>query len=417
MPQKNKPDNKQYVSIPDQFYIIVDRIVNDTDMEQEDIDLMVERDETIQAGMQYVMNTVWGSIGEYEHPNEAIKTLVAEAIDFSATSIAGVICKMIKSAFAYGYSISEIVWAVEKGKIKVANMIPLPSYQCIIKYDGEGFSVEYTTVKGQRIVIPAAKCLILRNGVGAYGESILRAIYSSWQFKTAVRKWWAVAMEKYAIPVPVITASDPVKAKEMIGQWFNKTGLALPIGDSITMIQPGGDMASSFKITIEYLNTVMLRGLMVPQLLLSSAETGAYAMSRTHLEVFQATMQQHAKSITEQLLDQLVTRIIEYNVGVQEEYGEFTIMQTPGMEDRGLLATYIGTLVNAGVIDPTEEWVRDMLHIPAMSPEMLKEKEEQDAVNANNQNSANLRGEQNPEVPADTVEDTTNVANSKQSNK
>ncbi|OQC53109.1 MAG: hypothetical protein BWX54_02451 [Verrucomicrobia bacterium ADurb.Bin018] len=206
-------------------------------------------------------------------------------------------------------------------------------------------------------------------------------------------------MEKFAIPTVVAESADPNAARAIFASWFSKAGVSVPIGDKISTLQPGSDMARSFQDSIEYLNTLIFRGLQVPQLISSASDTGAYAMSKTHMQLFQDTMRAQAYSYANQMLDQLVTRLIEYNFGPQEDYGEFTVNTQPSVEDKTAMAGYITALISGGVVDPTEPWIRDMLSIPEYEGAVIP-----DADGDNDKDGAQLRGEPNNTLPDEPVE-------------
>ncbi len=400
MAEQQKIDTTQYISLLDRFWEILGVILNEDDLENEDKEKMLTRDETVKAGLKYTTNMIYSSIGRYTHPDERIDETINQAIDFSNTSIGNVLQRMIYEAQGYGYAVGEIIYTIDDGVVKVADITRLAPYQCAFKVqDDESLAIEFTTIKYGKIILPPEKCLVLRNGGGIYGESVLRPVFSSWQFKTALKKWWAVAMEKFAIPTVVAESSDPNAARAIFASWFSKAGVSVPIGDKISTLQPGSDMARSFQDSIEYLNTLIFRGLQVPQLISSSSDTGAYAMSKTHMQLFQDTMRSQATNYANQILDQLVTRLIEYNFGVQEDYGEFAINVQPSVDDKAAMAGYITALISGGVVDPTEPWIRDMLSIPEYEGAVIP-----DADGDNDQDGAQLRGKPNNTLPDEPVE-------------
>ncbi|MGB9826276.1 MAG: phage portal protein family protein, partial [Desulfofundulus sp.] len=77
------------------------------------------------------------------------------------------------------------------------------------------------------------------------------------------------------------------------------------------------------------------------------------------------------QDLTENLLEQLIRRLIDYNFGPQTDYGTFT-EQPPDAESMKLYAEAFRQLVDAGFLDPQVaedlRWARSKLGLPDREP-------------------------------------------------
>mgnify|MGYP001205419850 CR=1 FL=1 len=375
-----KPDTQRYVGTSDIYYQMMGELLNPSELNSTTIYQMLQRDETIQSALGFVINSVMGAIGDYQNPDAKIAELVTDSVNRTVTSFDTVLNRMLKDMLAYGYSIAEIVWVVEDNRVLVGDLIPLQPAFCSFKaQDGQITAVVYINSQGNKKEIPIQKCLVFRRGSGVYGESVLRSVYAAYSFKSVLKKWWAVAMERYSIPVLGIKTSQPEAAHDSIGQWYSKAQFVMPTDSDIQVITPAGDMAASFRDTIEYQNMLIFRGMFVPQLLGSIQNVGTYALGRVHLEMFNNNVMNIAQELTQQFIDGLIVKLIEYNFGPVEDYGMYQVSINPTVEDMKTMSEVLSTLNQVGIVDPLEAWQRDWFKIIPESEVPLQPKEPQDA--------------------------------------
>jgi hypothetical protein len=359
-----KPVERQFISMGDMYYQMAGEILNPSPLTQTIILEMVQKDETILNGLNMLVGNISGAIGKYQNSTEEIKNLVDSCYQSSNTSLNTVLNKMYFDTISYGYGVAEIVWKIQDGKIILSDIIPLsPVLTSFKSENGTITSVVYVTALGNKIEIPIEKCLVIRRGTGIYGETILSPIYSTYKFKSTLKKWWAIAMERYAIPLLGVKTSQPEMAMQALGQWYSKAQFVMPLDAEVQIIAPPGDMSKSFQESIEYLNLLMFRGLMVPQMLGSIQQVGTYSLAKIHIEIFNSYIAYTAKSFSEQIIDGLVQKIIDYNIGIVEDYGSYQISIIPTSEEMKTMAETLAILNNTGIADPTEKWQRDWFKI------------------------------------------------------
>ena len=120
-------------------------------------------------------------------------------------------------------------------------------------------------------------------------------------------------------------------------------------GEKVTLAQLGRAVGDDFEKLQNHCNRVMLRGILVPILLLDNTDVGSYALGQKHFDMFLMGLKHLLLQATEALLEQLVRPIIELNFGPQDNWGFF---QTAPLEpeDLKLWADIFALMANAGFV-------------------------------------------------------------------
>jgi phage gp29-like protein len=325
----------------------------------------MEHDETIFSGLTFLAMNMVNMIGDYKNDNKDLQTFINENFETLDVSFRISLYKMVYNMLLYGYSVAEIIWQVINDKVYLKNILPLdPKYITFNLNSGKIVSAYQYTNSG-KVEIPADKLFILRNSSEIYGTSSLEPIYRVWKAKNVIFKFWAIAMERYAIPVIYAkTIGDTETLVDKLKQLWSAGVIATDA--DLQLLEPQGSIASTFVESIQYLDELIYRGLLLPKMLLGSVSTGSYALGKIHLDLFMSVIKSKATLVADEFVDQVISKIIEYNYGSMEYYGEFEYKTELSASDRQLLSATISTLISAGIIDPItdKQWVRDMLNFP-----------------------------------------------------
>jgi phage gp29-like protein len=123
-----------------------------------------------------------------------------------------------------------------------------------------------------------------------------------------------------------------------------------------------------FRRAIEYANYLIYRALNLPQLLLGTEKSGAYALGRVHFRMFDDITRSYARHITDAIIDQLITQMINYNFPNATTYGQFVITEEPNVDDKKTLAQFAEILTKTGILDVNDKndiaYVRELCGIP-----------------------------------------------------
>jgi hypothetical protein len=397
-----------------QLYGSLSRFVaNPSTVSVETYKRMIDTDETIGAGVDFLILALIARWGEYKHPVKKIEKFVRRALARMEGSWHENLDEMLSAEWA-GFSTTEQVWeylddfdgAPAFVPKKIVTYPPLTLVFAVDRHgdilpDGiyqyqrfhntffnswvygdatsgrgniDGFrpdlfasigdypypiriaaDLTYLTVK-----IPKSKCIMLRSSVtgkfqNPYGRSILRRIYKNWVMKDAFLKMWLIGADRKGTPLTIGYAapndtvlegemnSDPYnvnaraqRADVAMAQIFktihNSSFIVLPgkKGEvyEVDAIQSQGDM-NVFKDGVTYFNTAIMRGLLLPPLVLGGDGGGSFALGQEHNKIFKQTVDGKNKVYKQNVLDQFIRKIIAYNFpkGEWEKHGngEFTI--------------------------------------------------------------------------------------------
>jgi len=389
MPEKKKIDERQYASVNDLNFKLGDEFFYPSDISQQTYNLMKERDETIAAAFDIFIGSILNMIGEYQHENEAIKEFVSRKFNLKEKGIRKSLKEIITDSMAYGYGIAEMVWTIQESVVSM-KLQRIDPYARMVRFISDGAEVKaarYYNVLAQQIDIPIDKTFVHKKGVGIYGESQLRRIYRPWKFKSEMFKWFAMGSERFSTPLLAAFVMDPEAFVETNKAGWNQAIMALGTDEKLQALSPGSDMANSFIQTLDFLNKMLLRGLLIPQLILDNSNTGAFALSKTHQEIYESNVRDSAEEIAADLVDQIVTQMIQYQFGVMDNYGTFTLVDVPTVDEMNTLADIIQKVTSSGVISPAEPFVRDLFKFPEADAGYKAELERMKAEEADNNGS------------------------------
>lgn len=364
--EKPKQLDKQIATLWATFGGEIDKIFN-YELDYNMIHDMLQ-DETIMSGLEFFSSNVHNTIGTYTHPNKEIEEFITYNFENLDIAFPIVMQQIIIDTYAYGFSVSELVWTIKDNKYHLKKIVPLPPDTITFTVKNKEISGIVQTMNGKEVEIPRDKLLIVRNGLGLYGQSKLSRVYKMWRFKNVMIKFWAIANERFAIPtLHGKTRGDAAKLGGSLSNLWSNGVLVTDPDTLVETIEPKSRIYEKFYETIEYANLLIYRGLLLPQLLSTVSQTGSYSLGKIHLDLFQSTVKNMAKVIAEHLLDDVIYKIIRYNnFQTEDYYGKFLEHNMPNADDRFKLSQSIQMLVNSGIIDPDSDndWIRDLLYLP-----------------------------------------------------
>ncbi len=361
------------------FFLFDNCIVNPETISIDEFERMLDTDETVAVGIQFLIASVLVKIGEYQHENPKIAAFVNENFEGMQGNLLTAVEDMLSAVWA-GYSATEIVWKADGGQIKIdrlATYHPKTIYVSVDRQTGDfqGFK-QWRWFAGSPIDIPVEKSIFyvynMRFG-NWYGKSIMKAIRKNWLLKDPILKMWARALDRFGTPLITIytpdeTIDDPDNPGNQISQmeWANRqlkniqngTGFTLRSSDpaingetKVEAITTGGSgIGESFDKAVQYLNKMLLRGMLVPSLIFDEGSRGSYALGESHFSIFNLSVTNIFNRLTETLIEQLVRRLIELNFGRQVDYGKFVENEVEN-GDVKLLSEAFFQLTNSGYLD------------------------------------------------------------------
>lgn len=402
------PQVGQIGSQLDSTFFLFDNCIQNMDtVPLQEYERMLETDETVAVGIQFLTLSILLKIGEYTHNNPDITSFVRENFEGMQDNLHAA-CEEILTGLWAGYSGSELIWKPDGSRIMLDKVVTYHPKTILIQVDRQ--TGEYTGIKqwrwydGSPVDIPKEKSVLFsynKKFGNHYGKSIFKPIRKNWLLKDPILKMWARALDRFGTPLLAALVSDeqiddPDNPGTQISQieWALRmlqniqsgTGMAFHAGNKdagnetkiSTLTNGGSGIGEAFEKAVLYLNKMLLRGLLVPSLLADDGSgKGSYALGQAHFTVFDMTISSIYKSLTEVLLEQIVRRMIEYNFGKQKNYGAFTEIKLE-QEDRKLLSECFLNLTNGGWITAQNQEdmdaVRDAMKLPQRQVVPLEQK-------------------------------------------
>ncbi|NGY84941.1 DUF935 family protein [Bacillus megaterium] len=292
------------------------------------------------------------------------------------------------SAVPFGFSVTEPVYekikaGKFKGKIGLKKAKVLNPTTVKFKMNDYGDIIEVVQEIGdKKLKIPIEKIIHFTHDAefgNPYGSSALHAVHKHWYIKDQMYKFANMAYERNGSPLLVGTVknkNEVGKMRRILDSILSRTGVAISGTDDIKVLDTTKTM--DFVNYVNHHNTMILRGLMIPSLMLGNegSGSGSYALGQSHFDLFLFRLQSIQRDLEKVINEKIIKRLIDINFGKQDVYPELQFK--PLMDkDRDQLSDIFFKLVNAQIIEPTEEWIRDQMGFPQMTEEHRKRVEEE----------------------------------------
>lgn len=435
----NKETKQVGTTAPQLFSSMNSFVANPSTVSVETYKRMIDTDETIGSGIDFLVLCLIARFGEYKHPNKKIEEFVRRAINQMDGSWHENLDEMLSAEWA-GFSATEVIWKFDRNFDGAAAWVPrkLVTYQPLtivfavdqsgnvlpdgiyqyqryygqsglhnnIMSDHGGFRPDFYASRGDFphpirvgadltynvIQIDRDKVIHLKSSStgkfgNPYGRSILRRCYKSWVAKDTALKLWIVAMDRKASPLligfapPNQTVGNTVDdfgnqttgiradqaMANMLKNIHNESALVFPgkKGEAYDLeaIQAQADM-TVFKDHIDYDNKAIMRGLLIPPLILGGDGGGSYALGDAHRQIFQQVVDGKLKVYKQGIIEQFIKKVVSYNFPreqwEQDGLGDFILEEfDPDVMEK--LANVYNTLTTAGYMSPSEQKDMDLV--------------------------------------------------------
>ena len=200
-----------------------------------------------------------------------------------------------------------------------------------------------------------------------YGTSDLLPLWKDYYAKYYIRKFYWIYLERFAAPFLVGTVQNSdhmAQMNEVLDSARTKTCFTVIQGDTVESIETK-HQGEAFKEALRYLDEMLMRGLLVPTLLMGIEQTGARSLGDVHFTVFLWHVRNRQKELAD-TFQNFINKLIDMNFPkekVNNVYPEliFPVVATRDMKD---MADAIYKLVMSEIVAPDEPWIRQVLEIP-----------------------------------------------------
>jgi phage gp29-like protein len=383
--------------------------------------------------------TVQPAVGESEEGYEQAKE-IADFVKYCLLKMGGSVEELLMAiswAVVPGFSVNEILWQYFEtgpysGKLGIGKIKPRPADTFTFDMDEFGnVNTLIQTVQGDKKDVPLEKVLLYTYDPYStglpMGVSDLRAAYKHWRRKDAMMRFSCVAGEKFASPNIVGTfprgASDSERTA-LLNACMSlaiETAAIIPEACDIKYLESKGSVIMPYDQSIAVSDRAIARAIFAQVLATNEGTDGAgsYAQAKIHAGILGMFLTGLRQQIAQHvLMDQLVKRLVDYNYPDTDLYPTITLAP-PDDSTLGELSEVIERLVNVGVVDKNEPFVRAMVGFPPKPLELIERDRVIDEAKATWMQSGGLNGVTpgSPSQEGTPVQSQPNVPNKQDVNK
>jgi len=345
------------------------------------------QDAEVRVGFNFIRNSILSRKWKVSYPEKNSNKDTLKILEFIKFSFGNIddnaqfersLGKLLY-AIPYGFSVIEIVWKIIKGgkfsgKIGIKKLKDLDPEN--IEFETNKFGdiekIVQKTGDNDKITIPLEKAIVYtpdKEFGNHYGVSRLRSVHKNWFVKKVVIKFWNIALERFGMPILVGTVPSKNELDKMLTMLDNvqtRSSIAKTEGWLIEALETGVGRSAGgdYKSALEYHNSQILRGMLVPPLLITSqGGGGSYALSNTQFGLFQTMLKCLEIDVGNIVEEKIIKPLVIYNFGVQDVYPQF-VFEPMTKEDLLNLSKIFALLVKNGVVGNDEQWMRDMMGVP-----------------------------------------------------
>lgn len=428
-------------NIPALYNQVYKFIQNPSTVSVETFRRMVDTDETVGSGVDFLTTCLAARMGEYTHPNDEIAKWVNDRLEEIDGGWTNAMKELLSASWA-GFAVAEKVWANTSHGFVPRKLVHLPPGTILFETNRTGDLTEDGILQYQRnynpalfgggvsylfgfasntnsqspggyrpdiyaklgdypfplrspnifsylsIRIPTRKCIHYswdaQGKFGSpYGKSLLRRAYKHWVLKDSVLQFLAVALDRKGTPLTIwyvdpnasFIDSDkwnglPVDPTQNLGiraQIAVKNAIKNIHNDS-SVIMPGkkgqfidhetinhASNAQDFIATLNYLDTRIMRALLLPPLVFSAGDgAGSFALGQEHARTFDKICDGFLGGFKQVMISQLVREMVSYNfpksAWEKDGFGDFGSRELT-QEERQKEMECVEKAINAGAID------------------------------------------------------------------
>lgn len=303
-----------------------------------------------------------------------------------------------------GYSIPEIVWEENEGRIEageIADRNPELIERWLQDEDGRVVGYLYvgarpsgngiteqprSTLKTERIPVPLKEhtlhfCYDRRYG-NPTGRGLGRTMYPYWYYQQSLMKILAVGSEKNLMSIPIGEITQDFTGQEDDALKFLQDLSFLRAGESAAMVlRPGQkvtwlDGKSTVMDAMEFLHyqdTQIAKVYLAGFMNLGTQQVGTQAVGTVQAQMFLEGCDAHARWFEQTVTRDYLRYWVAYNYGpgVKVPFLTHRKIQSKSME---AIAGMLKTLTDGGFVTPTEQdetYLRDVAELPQIDPDNL----------------------------------------------
>lgn len=346
------------------------------------------KDSEVRAGFDLIRNSIlsrnwrvsFPEVGSSSNNKEILEFLKFAFTHLDENALFEKSIGTLLYAIPFGFSVLEIVYGLIEvgrfsGKIGIRKLKDLDPAGIEFKTDKYGNLkgiIQNTGNTDKVVKIPLDRSIVYtieKEFGNYYGISRLRSVFKNWFVKKTIIKFWNIALERFGMPILV----GSVPSKQELGKMLtlldnvqSRSSIAKTDGWSVDALETGVGRSAGgdYKDAIGYHNGQILKGLLVPPMLVAGqGGGGSYALSNTQFGLYRTMLKGIEIDISNIIEEKIIKPLVIYNYGVQDIYPQF-VWEPMTKEDLLNLSKVFALLVKNGVVGADEQWMRDMMGVP-----------------------------------------------------
>ncbi len=306
----------------------------------------------------------------------------------------------LMDAMSYGYKVGEKVFSMQNNRVVLSNI--KFKHSRFYDFDYDKFANLDTLVIGRRFghtkQIDGISKIENKWLLGVYpypkdgnfyGQSELMQVFPKWRSKLHIQKQRDIFIERWGSPIPEATyvAEETTEAevdamRDLLDNFQEGTYLLNPGKRNVDGVINGkidfkihevkkGTGSQMFTDAIDQIDKQITRAILFPDKLgFSESPGGAYNQAETQLEILLVVIE-YLHQWIEGVINPLIRQLVDFNFVVKD----YPVLKFDKISDK-IKADMLNTLIQAGVVDPKEKWIRKHVGIPTITPEEEEQLEE-----------------------------------------
>jgi phage gp29-like protein len=268
--------------------------------------------------------------------------------------------KMLFGVF-YGFAVGECIWRIEGSRV-ILDAIRVRR-QSRFRFDRDGRLRLLSLGKPDGEIMPERKFWTFSYGAEAddpYGRGLASYLYWPVWLKRNAAKFWAIALEKFAMPTPV--GKYPPGAVEEVRKTLLQAAMAvatdqaviIPSGTELDLLEAQRASGGDHEAFCRYWDGAIAKIVLSQTMTTDSGSSRAQA--QVHMDVRQDVVEADADLICASFSDQVARWLTEWNFPTASPPKVWRDVEPP--EDLQALAARDKTLVEAG-FEPDEAYIKE----------------------------------------------------------
>jgi len=263
-----------------------------------------------------------------ESPEAAARaSFVRDAFEQMEGSPAGILTHAL-DCFAHGWSIQELVYRFEAGRIWLQQVKPKDPHWFGQEFDAFGdLTGLILRLPGESEVrLPADRFVVLRNRPAPgdrVGQSDLAAALPHWQAKRQLLSAWKLHLEKFAMPTVLgryqrgLPPDEQSAMLRALQDLQNNTAIVFPNEIEIDTLGGQREPSTGFVEAIEFHNREIARAILGQTLTTDEGRrVGSLALGKVHLQVLLLQVNAIRREIADTVMtEQVIRPLVELNFG------------------------------------------------------------------------------------------------------